>query len=306
MLSKIDIEKELQVGGINIFPLNLENFKENSINLCVGDYAWTLDEGCIFYDDQSDKFVLEKPYEQAKKFHFSKHDSIICDKSDGRKHVILLPQSTTLIQTKETIAVGSNIGGTYHSKVGLVSQGIGHIGTMLGPNFHGLSLIAIHNVSKNLIELPVGESFVSVVFHYLDTPLPKTLENPTVSGHVDKMAQWGIILSAEEERELNADWRKNLKTVREKMIDSEEYKRFEVRKKEERKRNSSIRSWLTKRNCMLIAGIALLIVVLYIITTSLDAHFNTTEWSNRFWTIISSGIFVTIIGGLLQNLKREN
>ena len=69
------------------------------------------------------------------------------------------------METKEVLSLNNYIGGTYHAKVGIVSKGMGHIGTMIGPNFSGDSLIAFHNVSDDLIVLKVGESFVSVVFH---------------------------------------------------------------------------------------------------------------------------------------------
>lgn len=35
MLSRIDIQNELG-KGIKIFPINLKNFKDNSLNLCAG------------------------------------------------------------------------------------------------------------------------------------------------------------------------------------------------------------------------------------------------------------------------------
>ncbi len=57
---------------------------------------------------------------------------------------------------------------------------------MLGPNFSGNSLIAIHNVTNQLITFKVGESFASVVFHYLDSAIYEN--NPTLSGHLDKMS----------------------------------------------------------------------------------------------------------------------
>ena len=55
MLSKFDIQKELG-KGICLFPLNLENIKENSINLCAGDYAWSMSTGKVFVNqNEKDK-----------------------------------------------------------------------------------------------------------------------------------------------------------------------------------------------------------------------------------------------------------
>ena len=41
MLSKFDIQKELG-KEICVFPLDLSNIKENSINLCAGKFAWSM------------------------------------------------------------------------------------------------------------------------------------------------------------------------------------------------------------------------------------------------------------------------
>lgn len=103
--------------------------------------------------------------------------------------------STILIEIEEVLAVNNNIGGTYHSKVRLVSKGLGHIGTVVGPNFSGESLLAFHNISDQLIILKPGESFVSVIFYYLKTPYTEL--NPTTSGYTDKFARLGLKVTEE-------------------------------------------------------------------------------------------------------------
>ena len=70
-----------------------------------------------------------------------------------------------------------------------------------------------------ILRIRVGDSFVSVVFHYLDSPIKAS--NPTVSGHLDKMAQLGINLNSYESSKLSEDWRKKREEVREKMINSD-------------------------------------------------------------------------------------
>ena len=57
MLSRIDIEKELG-KQINIFPLNFKHFKENSVNLCVGRWAWSLGSGDVYFDPHHERFSL--------------------------------------------------------------------------------------------------------------------------------------------------------------------------------------------------------------------------------------------------------
>ena len=145
MLSRYDIIKELKKGGISIYPFNEEHLKENSYNLTASEYAWSMGSGKVYYDKKEKKFSLI--YDSQKtEIEIKKTDKAVYD-----KQIIFLPHSTTLVVTKETIAVENYIGGAYHSKVGLVNYGLGHIGTMLGPNFCGQSLIALHNVTDEVI-----------------------------------------------------------------------------------------------------------------------------------------------------------
>lgn len=96
-------------------------------------------------------------------------------KGDSRnQYIVLLPHTTTLIETTEVLGVTNNIGGALHSKVGLVSKGIGHIGTMLGPGYCGHLLIALHNITDDAIAIKVGSTFVSLAFDYLTTQVHGT------------------------------------------------------------------------------------------------------------------------------------
>lgn len=213
MLSRLDIEKELG-KNINIYPLNFNNFKENSINLCAGYYAWTLGSGTVYYNPSKDAFSTSRDYGYTEAITLSCKKTAIWEHKKNDKRIILLPNSTTLVITKETLAVGPSIGGTYHSKVGIVAQGVGHIGTMLGPNFSGNSLIALHNPTTVPLSIACGESFVSVVFHYLNTPVRG--KNPTVSGHFDKLGELEIVPTHHERADICADWRCRIEDVRKK------------------------------------------------------------------------------------------
>ena len=159
---------------------------------------------------------------------------------------MILPLSTTLIETKEVLAVSSKIGGTYHSKVGLVSKGLGHIGTMVGPNYSGDSLIALHNISNELLVLSVGESFVSVVFHYLNTPF--TYSNPTTSGHTDKFSSLGLEVSETQLAELNQDWKKKFEEVQKKMCETESFQALQGDLKEQKRKR--LKHFFCKRNIL--------------------------------------------------------
>ena len=220
MLSKIDIDKELG-KGINIYPFNEENIKENSINLSASSYAWSMKRGKCYIDNAGNIHKYNKNNSSEEIEIFKGKSSV--KEINGEKYIILLPMSTTLVETQEVIAIDNYIGGTYHSRVGIVSLGIGHNGTMFGPNFSGHSLIAIHNVSEYPLKVKVGDNIVSVVFHYLNTPID--FPNATNGGHLDKMSGLGIKLNSKEEQFLGEDWKKKINEVRERMNSSEEFKR---------------------------------------------------------------------------------
>ena len=298
MLSKTDIQNELG-KGICVYPLNLTNIKENSLNLCAGDYAWSSDGGVVYCDenepDKNKRFSLSKDSNHCKEIKIAEKGKAIIESSTGDKYILLFPQSTTLIETAEVLAIGNNIGGTYHSKVGLVSKGLGHIGTMVGPNFSGDSLIAIHNISKNLIVLKSGESFVSVIFYHLKTKYTKS--NPTVSGHVDKFAELGIQLSQDESSILNADWKKQYDSVKMKMCESSEYKK--LRKIIKLQKKNSIKKFFNKQNVFITVVMIAVIVFLGVLAHNTDVKNGTTTWGDRFWNVFCSGLALSIISPII-------
>lgn len=305
MLSKIDIQKEIGTG-ICIHPLKLDNIKENSINLCAGKYAWGLSNGIIYCDstetDKNKRFSLQKDNRYNMEIHISKCDSVVFENDFGKKYIVLLPYATTLIETDEVLSVGNHIGGTYHSKVGLVSKGLGHIGTMVGPNFSGDSLIAFHNISSNLIVLDVGESFVSVIFYYLKTAFTKS--NPTVSGHTDKFSELGIRLTQEESDDLNADWKKQFEQVQRKMKSSRSYKELQAILKEHR--NSYIKNLFNLKNIILVIAIGIGLILLYFGAKYLDSIYGQTTWVDRFWNVGFSGIFIAVLSPLIKFIANNS
>lgn len=299
MLSKKDIQKELG-KGINIYPFTPDNIKENSINLSTSKYAWPMSDGVVFIREDGEVFndnSFNRTF-KGKKVEIKKGGKAVHDTANGQI-IILLPFSTTLIETQEVLAVEKHIAGTYHSKVGLASHGIGHIGTMLGPGFSGHSLIAIHNISSKPLKLNVGESFVSVIFNYLNTPLDT--RNNTDNGHLDKMSEFGIILKPDERKNLNEDWKKSVLTVRDKMIESDTYKKYKVKLKSQNK--ALIKRYLTVSNSLLVLGIIIAVILLYFLALKLDSQTVSPVWEDRFWNVIFSGSGMFFIGLAVKFIK---
>ena len=298
MLSKIDIDKELG-KGINIYPFNEENIKENSINLSASKYAWSMKRGKCYIDDEGNIHKYNKNNSSREIEIFKGKNSV--KEINGEKYIILLPMSTTLVETQEVIAIDNYIGGTYHSRVGIVSLGIGHNGTMFGPNFSGHSLIAIHNVSEYPLKVKVGDNIVSVVFHYLNTSID--FPNATNNGHLDKMSRLGIKLSSTEEQFLDKDWKKKINEVREKMNSSEEFKAY--KSKLFKRRMYYFRSYFNTRNIIkTIIGISIFYVLL-LVCQKIDEVNGNTIWVDRYWNVGFSGGLVIILQAILSSFTRK-
>ncbi|MGU9409618.1 hypothetical protein ACV31O_07970 [Clostridium perfringens] len=197
-----------------------------------------------------------------------------------------------MIETKEVIGIDKYIGGTYHSKVGIVSLGIGHIGTMVGPNFCGHSLIAIHNVSDYPLKIDINDTIVSVIFYNLETPINSN--NATQNGHLDKMSTLGIKLSDDELKVINEDWKKDIVKIREKMNSSSEFKAY--KKKILKRKFESFKAYINIKNIFKWCLGGLLLWGTFKICEKIDiSNGNITVWRNRFWDVGLSGILVFIL-----------
>lgn len=300
MLSKYDIILELG-KGVNIFPFNEDNLKDNSYNLTASKYAWSSKDAKLRENDGN------LIYEELGKRYKTDDRKILIEKGkncvrtiNGKDYIVLLPFSTTLIITKEVLGIGSYIGGTYHSKVGLVSIGLGHIGTMLGPNFCGHSLVAIHNVSEDIIKLDINETFVSVVFHKLDTN--NFDHNTTVSGHTDKYAKFGIL---DHPSELDQDWKRKIDDISYKMKDSNEFK--EYMKKHRYFKFKEIKSYFSWKNFVFLLLPFLLFFIAYKMAVARDNELKslneTPKYVSYLFNVGLSGIGIFIFQFIFSFLK---
>lgn len=191
MLSIVDIKKELG-KNIYIYPLTTSAIKSNSIDLHASRFAWSV----------------------------STKKSLV----DNNNRIIIPPHDTALIYSKESIYVSNKIGGTYHSKVRLASEGLGHIGTSLDAQYIGLSIVAIHNITDFAKEIRVGSEFVTIVFYYLHTAdFSDTVSNENPPGHPDLLAGLEKKKDFLEWQEKNR-WCRNKSDLYEAMKKSDEYR----------------------------------------------------------------------------------
>lgn len=68
----------------------------------------------------------------------------------------LKPSETVLVLTRETIWVSKFIGGTFHSKVSMVTKGLGHVSTTLDPGWYGQLLVPLNNPTKEPIKVVIA------------------------------------------------------------------------------------------------------------------------------------------------------
>lgn len=136
VFSDVDIRKAL---GKNIV---IEPFTESSLtpigyDFTVGEYIYSLEYGLL-------------------------------EPKDGTFEIP--PHSTVQILTRESLWVSGRVGGTFHSKVSLVSRGMSHISTTLDPGWYGPLLITLRNNMDNPQRLKTTDAFVTLIFFSVTTP----------------------------------------------------------------------------------------------------------------------------------------
>jgi deoxycytidine triphosphate deaminase len=221
-LSNLDIEKEIGIN-IYIYPFSKANLRGASYNLTASRLAWDIATKRSIYDSDSDKLLIPK-------------------------------QSSVLIETNESIWVSKKICGTYHSKVGLVSRGLSHIGTTLDPEYVGPSLIAIHNHSNQDVSLiPEIDTFATLVFHYLSSEASIKAGNDP--GRPDILR--GYNLSPEEDTWLDQDFRKITDRLKAIMKESTDYQEIVGRRKSHKIRKGSGFVYMS------LLGLLLLVILSY-------------------------------------------
>lgn len=144
MLTDTDIKRALG-RHIWIQPYNEDNLTPVGYDFSVADFVYSLQSGPIE--------PINSLYE-------------------------ILPGETVLILTKELLWVSKRIGGSFHSKVSLVSKGFSHISTTLDPDWSGRLLIAMTNQSKQKLNLHEGETFVTLILFYTRSMATKRHNKP--------------------------------------------------------------------------------------------------------------------------------
>lgn len=155
VLSEWDIINELG-KGIFIYPFNYGlKDQEDSLRAC-----------CLCLTASEYAYTFPGPLEKGK----TKEQNRLQPEQKPNLNVkfFKIPADTTaVVWTNEAIFLSEHFCGSVHSKVKLVSKGLGHIGTRVNPNWGGVLAIAIHNLSKEEIAIDVGETIAYLRFYRL-------------------------------------------------------------------------------------------------------------------------------------------
>ena len=282
VLSDQDIRKELG-ENIYIYPFSDSNLKGASYNLTASHLAWSLkNKKSIFrseYKDQKDVIVIE-------------------------------PGDTGLIETFETIWVSQKIAGSYHSRVTQVTQGTGHIGTTLDPNYIGPSLIAIHNhsvedivLSSSMIkknndseQIKFGTPFVTLSFNYLQTPSSQQ-KTGNSAGRREVLSKVGISLNSEEEAFIDEKFRNEDKALLKKMQESEPYKEVikDVQKLKHSQRSLGSRLKDDYLATCITGSIFSIVVVFYVMIILFQSSFQSKSWYNSILGFMPEATFLSFV-----------
>lgn len=301
MLGYNDIVKALG-KDIGVFPLKDKNIKGDAINLSASEYAWSLCKGEIWLDDTGEIYIQKPSINlNATKYIINEKDSAVIEYKQ-KKYVVVLPKSTTLIETQEVIAISSRIGGSFHSKGSIVSKGLCSIGDYLEPNFRGHSLVSVQNPGEKAVLLLVGEKFTAITFFYLKTAVAETLLSVPGS-RFEILVQCGIHVSEDAKAYLSEPWKSNSGEINQRMLESEEYIR--LMRSEKDKRRKRLLGYFNIRNALILLFIFIVLISLYIVACTLDKNLGGTVWKDRFWNVGCSGIIVSFIVFMLSIIKNE-
>jgi len=183
VLSDTDINNSRESKEIVITPFNQDNITPVGYNLTSTDFIFSINNGLLV--------------------------EIICENNE--RFCWVEPNDTILVLTREAVWVSRQICGTFHSKVGKVSDGFGHIGTTLDPHWEGPLLISVNNPTKRELKFLISEnkssgvkysSFVTLMFYRMISPAVKAHDNPP--SRIDVLR--GILDKAKYPAFLN--WRK--------------------------------------------------------------------------------------------------
>lgn len=135
LLSDVDIRNAIRKHKLVLAPFDVNDYNDKRLTPAGFNFSFT-------------RIIISVNARTLYKIH---------KKKDGELFFKIRPGDTALALTRETIWVSKELGGTFHSKVGYVSKGLGHVSTTLDPGWQGQLLIAVSNPRNRTTEVPIGK-----------------------------------------------------------------------------------------------------------------------------------------------------
>ena len=148
VLSEWDIINELG-RGIFIYPFQ---GKDKSIS-----------GGCLCLTASEYSYIFSPKNKDTQRL------SIQSDPNSSNQFFQIPSGKTAVVWTHESIFINGYFCGSIHSKVKLVSKGIGHIGTRVNPNWGGILAIALHNLSDEDVRIDISETIAYLRFYRVNS-----------------------------------------------------------------------------------------------------------------------------------------
>ena len=164
MLSRDDIRKAIETGSLRIYPFEPGNLTGIGYNLSTTYFAFSIGRGDLL--------------------------TVHVDRtSKGDEHYVLIPPNdTVLLFSREFVAVDATLAGSFHSKVSCVCQGLGHVSTTLDPTWAGQLIISVNNPMADEVKFYLdksGGNAMTLLLSRLDTEVTGPGIHDNNSGRCD-------------------------------------------------------------------------------------------------------------------------
>ncbi|MDZ8258353.1 hypothetical protein [Nostoc sp. ChiQUE01b] len=208
VLSYQDIIRELG-KGILFHPLKAGSIKACDLCLTASEYAYAIgqEQRLIIQTEQK----KDRPGEEQKFFEIPKGE-------------------TALVWTDEAVYLSNQFRGPLYSVVKQVSEGLGHIGTRVNPDWTGVLCIALHNVSDKAVRIYVKD-VENPIAHLA---IEKLSSKPSNITHRSSDARLDVLRGRPNSQEItdyfnqkqNTWMKRDTEILKKLMLESDEYKKL--------------------------------------------------------------------------------
>lgn len=147
MLSRDDVMEAITEGKLKIYPFEKKNLTGIGYNLSTAHFAFSINRGILLT-------IHQQTTQQGVK-----------------RYVMIPPNDTVLLFSKEYIEIDRSLAGTLHSKVARGCQGFGNISTTLDPTWKGQLIISLNNPMSDEIKFDLdmnSGNIMTLLLHKLD------------------------------------------------------------------------------------------------------------------------------------------